>query len=169
MTTSNHKGFSLVEMLSVIAVIGIISAIAIPQIGRINDSSRDAVDKRNAQQLVSVFEAGSAAGANFYRTDYTLHQTIAQVRHGRLISGGVYDGSFFGLPGMTRDEVIRASQHIALTPEGKLIYSRHTATLEEVYDITAIAGGSGLIVSDWWENKGRDLSGSDDTNFNGPR
>ena len=34
-----NSGFSLVEMLVVIAVIGIIAAIAVPNIGRINDAA----------------------------------------------------------------------------------------------------------------------------------
>ena len=39
------KGFSLVEMLVVIAVIGIIAAIAIPSIGSINSSAQTATAK----------------------------------------------------------------------------------------------------------------------------
>ena len=49
------KGFSLVEMLVVIAVIGIIAAIAIPSIGSINASAQTATAKRNAQNIASVY------------------------------------------------------------------------------------------------------------------
>ena len=62
--TSRKAGFSLVEMLVVIAIIGIIAAIAIPNIGSINKSARIATAQRNAQSVASVMNAAIAAGAS---------------------------------------------------------------------------------------------------------
>lgn len=64
LNTSRKAGFSLVEMLVVIAIIGIIAAIAIPNIGNLNESARDAAAKRNAQSVASVLNAAVAAGAD---------------------------------------------------------------------------------------------------------
>jgi prepilin-type N-terminal cleavage/methylation domain-containing protein len=57
------KGFSLVELLVVIAVIGIMAAIAIPIISNINQNATTAKNKRNAQNIANVYGAAVAAGA----------------------------------------------------------------------------------------------------------
>ena len=57
-------GFSLVEMLVVIAVIGIIAAIAIPNIGNINGAAKASQQQRNAQTIANVFAAATAGGAD---------------------------------------------------------------------------------------------------------
>jgi len=61
LNTSRKAGFSLVEMLVVIAII---AAIAIPNIGNLNASAKDATAKRNAQTVASVLNAAVAAGAD---------------------------------------------------------------------------------------------------------
>ena len=66
---SKKKGFSLVELLVVIAVIGVIAAIAIPAMTGIFGNSRQAKAKRNAQNLASVYASAVAAGSTITATD----------------------------------------------------------------------------------------------------
>jgi prepilin-type N-terminal cleavage/methylation domain-containing protein len=84
---SLRAGFSLVELLIVIAVIGIIAAIAIPSISGINDAAKKAKAQRNAQNLASTYAAAVAAGA-----DNSTATTVASA-DGLIINGNVMTGT----------------------------------------------------------------------------
>lgn len=71
-------GFSLVELLVVIAVIGIMAAIAIPMISNINANATSAKNQRNAQNIASVYGAATAAGAALSTSDKTAALTSLQ-------------------------------------------------------------------------------------------
>lgn len=104
------KGFSLVEMLVVIAIIGIIAAVAVPQISGFTSSAEDSRNKRNAQTLVSTYAQAQAAGLDLI-PDGETNKTAAvdAVIAGDLIDGGAFDGQYFGVPNMedsSRDDAL---------------------------------------------------------------
>ncbi len=66
---NKKAGFSLVEMLVVIAVIGIMAAIAVPVIGNMTAQAKTNKAKRNAQNAASVWAAAAAAGATLTALD----------------------------------------------------------------------------------------------------
>ncbi len=136
----NRKAFSLVEMLSVIGVIGIISAIAIPSISRIRESADDAVARRNAQNLASVFVSAQAAGVDLL-AENDLASTVANIVSGGVASDGVFDGSFFGLPGLSGAEQISAMDYLMLSGSS-LLYQSEVATDTITRDGTTLSGGS---------------------------
>ena len=89
---SRTDGFSLVELLVVIAVIGLIAAIAIPQISKVTDKAETASDQRNAQNVVSLYGSALAAGATF--DDTSLATVIADLEAGKKGVGVFADSSF---------------------------------------------------------------------------
>ena len=105
-------GFSLVEMLVVIAVIGIIAAIAVPTIGNITAQANASKAKRNAQNLASVCASAVAAGATF--TSTTLGDIVDQIVdtgvYGSAASG--FDSTLFKVPNMSDAERTSAEAHL---------------------------------------------------------
>ena len=120
-----NKGFSLVEMLVVIAVIGIIAAIAVPNIGRINDAAQEAKDRRNAQNIASIYASAHAAGHDFWDTD--IATTVAAiVTPGHTIADpqSPFDGTFFGVPNLSATEQAAAIAFLELNAaSGMLVYN----------------------------------------------
>jgi len=116
------KGFSLVEMLVVIAVIGVIAAIAIPSIGNINSSAKTATNQRNAQSIVSMYQAGAAAGITWTGTD--RNTKIGAVITGATPADGAFSGKSFKVPNMSTTDQQGAYPYIGYDGSGDLFYDK---------------------------------------------
>lgn len=115
------KGFSLVEMLVVIAIIGVIAAIAVPQIADFTSSAEVSKNKRNAQNLSSVCAAAQAAGLDFVVTG-SVPDTVTAIVDGSTVSGGSFDGKFFGVPNMQAAEKTAVEPYLTVA-NGVLKYN----------------------------------------------
>lgn len=118
-----QPGFSLLEMLMVIAVIGIITSMALAVFGGASQGAEEAKNRRNAQEIASVASSASAAGVDFMVPgDETA--TINNLSVGRMASEGVFKDRLYKLPPMHETELQGAMKYLTLT-DSELLYDHN--------------------------------------------
>lgn len=67
----NERGLTLIELLAVIVILGIISAIAVPSIGGLIDNSKKDAHVANAQQMINAAKLAAATDEELIKTGDT--------------------------------------------------------------------------------------------------
>ena len=108
----NKQAFSLVEMLVVIAVIGIISAITIPVISNIREASIDSKTRSNAKNIEQMSGALASLGVAHVIPDSLggVEATARLLREGVVVPEGPMAGELYSLPGLDDDEIALLSE-----------------------------------------------------------
>jgi len=110
-------------MLVVVAVIGLIAALAIPSIGGLNNSAKKAVDQRNAQNIVSTFHSGSAAGINWSGSN--RNEKVGAVVTGDHPTTGAFLNKNFQVHGLSPEDQASAYPYIGMdVSTGDLFYDK---------------------------------------------
>lgn len=78
MKNNNKKGFTLVELVIVVAVMAILVAVAIPTVSSITSTAQTAVDNSNARTIESMIKLEVANTAAAQGTNTTVTTTIVQ-------------------------------------------------------------------------------------------
>jgi type IV pilus assembly protein PilA len=123
---SRKAGFSLVEMLVVIAIIGIIAAIAIPNIGNLNASARDASARRNAQTVASVVNAAIAAGVDTSAITTTA-AAVSAAQSGLTPTQGAFSGKTFTAGTINSEELSAVTSYLSWDNTNKQLNYLQTA------------------------------------------
>lgn len=148
MRTKNKKGFTLAELLIVVAIIGVLVAISIPIFSSQLEKSRVATDRANvrsakaaaAAEYMSNGESGSVSyvynDGSVTKIDLTntmnLDKKVSESGYGKSTKEDT-DGSITGATGMPKDSVVEVtvdgSDITARWIQGLLSYDPSTKTL----------------------------------------
>lgn len=112
-----HTGFSLVEMLTTIAILGILVAIVLPHFGGVNSQAEDIKNKRNAQTIVLAYSTGDAAGVRW--TTGNVAAKVTAVLAGQYPPSGVFKTNKFQAQ-ITPADAPGTYKYISMNAEGDL-------------------------------------------------
>ena len=103
-STPRKRGFTFVETLACILVIGILASIAISWYARQRDVVLKVSRQRNAQEIVSLAVCATVAGCDFVVPGDKFN-TIQNLIIGTYGTTGIYKGKLFRLTSLELDQL----------------------------------------------------------------
>lgn len=114
-----QSGFSLIELLTVTVIIGLIAAIAVPNLGSLTGAADKVKDRRNAQNIILSYTTGSAAGVAWPEGDVATQ--VAAVVAGQKPSQGIFSERLFRAD-VIANEVANTYPYIGVRVTGELFF-----------------------------------------------
>jgi len=105
MHTPNKKGFTLVEIMIVVVIIGLLAAMAIPAFQKVRQTSQEKAITNNLRQLASAAD------------QYFLEKGVTSVLSADLVGADKYVKTFKLVAGETYPTSISQGQDITATSE----------------------------------------------------
>ncbi|MEZ5301119.1 MAG: prepilin-type N-terminal cleavage/methylation domain-containing protein [Verrucomicrobiales bacterium] len=158
LSMKRRGGFTLVELLVVIAVIAMIAAIAVQVVSGVPDRAKEQVARSNAQAIVTLYNSARSVDAAF--TAGSTKEIADQLEIG--VYGVTVPGTFFQMSDLTDEDRDRALGYLVWDQQADLL----------IYDP---AGGVSVIDKWWgdwtpdWEPSGGDFPDPDYDEFFSPQ
>lgn len=113
---SMSRAMSLTELLIVVAVIGVIAAIAIPTTANLRESAKAAAATQNAKNIAQMSEALAALGVAHVIPDSMggAEATARLLREGVIVPEGPMAGERFILAGMRESEIEETATYLRI-------------------------------------------------------
>ena len=119
-------GFSLVELISVLAIIAVIASLILPHIADANEAAKKSVARRNAQNLASIFTSGQAAGVNWEAN--SVEAAVANVFAGKTAGDGAFAGKVFKIATIPASDLPNAIRYLSWDSDSNTLIYVHTSS-----------------------------------------